>query len=82
MIQVIRCEYVHSVLEEYLAGELNADAQVAIETHIAACQDCQNELDFALEIDGILREMPKLEPPPEVFNHVAAYVQSQPKSTV
>ena len=25
--QTIRCEYVHSVLEEYLAGELNADAQ-------------------------------------------------------
>jgi hypothetical protein len=30
--QAIHCEYVHSVLEEYLAGELNADAQGAIET--------------------------------------------------
>ena len=52
--QTIRCEYVHSVLEEYLAGELNADAQTAIETHVAACQDCQNELDFALEVDEML----------------------------
>ena len=80
--QTIHCEYVHSVLEEYLAGELNADAQAAIETHIASCQGCQNELDFALEIDDILEEIPKLEPPSEVFNRVAAYVQSQSKSTV
>ena len=72
----------HSVLEEYLVGELNANAQVAIETHIASCQDCQNELDFALEIDDILKEIPKLEPPPEIFNQIAAYVQSHPKSTV
>ena len=82
MIQAIRCEYGHSVLEEYLASELNAHTQMAIETHIAACQDCQNELDFAREIGNILKEIPKLEPPPEVFNQVAAYVQSHPKSTV
>ena len=82
MTQLIRCEYVHSVLEEYLASELNADAQVAIKTHIATCQGCQNELDFAIKIDEILKEIPKLEPPLEVFNQVAAYVQSHPKSTV
>ncbi len=82
MIQAIRCEYVHSVLEVYLVDELNPDAQVAIETHLAGCQGCQNELDFALEIDDILKEIPKLEPPPEVFNQVAAYVQSHPKPTV
>ena len=81
MIQAIRCEYVHSVVEEYLTGELNADVQVAIETHITSCQDCQNELDLAREIDDILKEIPKLEPPPEIFYQVAAYVQSYPKCT-
>ena len=81
MIQAIPCAYVHSALEEYLASELNADTQVAIETHIAACQDCQNELDLAREIGNILKEIPKLETPPEVFDRVAAYVQSYPKST-
>lgn len=81
MIQAIHCEYVHSVLEEYLAGELNLNAQVAIETHIASCQGCQNELDLAHEIDDILKEMPKPEPPPRVFNQVATYVQSHPKLT-
>ena len=82
MIQAIRCEHVYSVVEECLAGELNAGAQVAIETHIASCQGCQNELDFALEIDDILEEISKPEPPPEVFNQVAAYAQSHPKPTV
>ncbi len=79
--QTIRCEYVHSVLEEYLTGELNADAQAAIETHVATCQNCQNELDFALEVSEALQELPKPEPPAEVFDQVAAYVQSHPKPT-
>ena len=77
--QAIHCEYVHSVLEEYLAGELNADAQAAIETHLAACQGCQNELNYALEVGEALQELPKPHPPPEVFDQVAAYVQSHPK---
>ena len=79
--QTMRCEQVHSVLEEYLAGELNADAQAAIETHLATCQDCQNELDFALEVSEALQELPKPQPPAEVFDQVAAYVQSHPKPT-
>ncbi len=79
--QTIRCEYVHSVLEEYLAGELNADAQAAIETHVATCPDCQNELDFALEVDEALQELPRPQPPAEVFDQVAAYVHSHPEPT-
>ena len=79
--QTMRCEQVHSVLEEYLAGELNADAQAAIETHLATCQDCQNELDFALELSEALQEVPKPEPPSDVFDHVAAYVRSHPQPT-
>lgn len=76
--QIIRCEYVHSVLEAYLAGELNTDTQAVIETHLATCQGCQNELDFALELSEALQELPKPQPPAEVFDQVAAYVQSHP----
>ena len=79
--QAIHCEYVHSVLEEYIAGELNPDAQAAIETHVATCQGCQNELDFALEVSDALQELPKPQPPPEIFDQVAAYVQSHPQPT-
>ena len=79
--QTIHCEYVHSVLEEYLAGELNADAQGTIETHLATCQSCQNELDFALEVGDALQELPRPQPPPDIFDQVAAYVQSHPTST-
>ena len=82
MTQMIRCEYVHSVLEEYLVNELNPDIQAAIETHLATCQPCQNELDFALEIGDTLKGMSKLQPPAEVLDQVAAYVCSQLKPTV
>ena len=79
--QTTRCEQVHSILEEYLAGELNADTQAAIETHLATCQDCQNELDFALEVGEALQELPRPQPPAEVFDQVAVYVQSHPNPT-
>ncbi len=81
MTQGIHCEDVHTVLEEYFVGELNADAQATAETHIATCQGCQNELNFALQIDDILKEMPKPAPPSEVFDQVEAYVQSHPNPT-
>lgn len=81
MTQVIRCEYVHAVLEEYLAGELTADTHAAVETHIAACQACQNELNLALEIGETLKEMSKPEPPAEIFDRIAAYVCLRLKST-
>lgn len=79
--QTIHCEYVHSVLEEYIAGELDADAQATIETHLATCQNCQNELDFALEISEAVQELPKPQPPAEVLDQVGAYVQSHPQPT-
>lgn len=79
--QVIRCENVHSILDEYLAGELDIETQEGIETHLIRCQHCQNEMDFALEIGEGLRELPKPQPPPEILNHVAAHVRSHPNPT-
>ena len=80
--QAIHCEDVHLILEECLAGELDIDTQAEIDTHLAVCQRCQNELDFALEIDHLLHDLPKPQPPPEIFDQVAAYVQSHPKPAV
>ncbi|MCZ6675658.1 MAG: zf-HC2 domain-containing protein [Candidatus Poribacteria bacterium] len=77
--QAIRCEEVHSILEEYLAGELDTGIQGAVETHLTACHHCQNEMDFARGIGDMLRELPKPQPPPEVFDRVATYVRSHPK---
>ncbi len=79
--QAICCGEVHPILEEYQAGELDAGMQARIEAHLAMCSHCQHEMNIALEIGDVLRALPKSQPPPEVFEHIAAYVRSHPKRT-
>jgi len=77
----IACENVQQVLEEYHAGELNAKETKAIEAHVSSCRHCQHEIALAQEIDAALTDLPKPEPPPELFAHVAAYVRAHPHAS-
>ena len=72
------CMEVQDTLEAYLADELDADTHAIVETHIASCPRCQDEIRFVEAIDEALHELPKPEPPPEIFNAVTAYVRAHP----
>ena len=81
MESTIGCKDMCRIVEEYLAGRLDANTQKAIDDHLVTCQACQDEVDIALEIFSVLQELPKQQPPPEVFANVLSYVQSHPKRT-
>ena len=72
------CMEFQDTLEAYLADELEADTHAIVEAHIASCPRCQDEIHFVEAIDEALHELPKPEPPPEIFNAVAAYVRAHP----
>ena len=72
------CMEIQDNLEAYLADELEADQHATIATHVASCPMCQNEVRFVQAISGALHELPKPEPPPEIFNAVEAYVRAYP----
>lgn len=72
------CMEVQDNLEVYLANELDADLHATIKTHVASCSMCQDEIRFAQAISGALHELPKPEPPPEIFDAVETYVRSHP----
>ena len=72
------CMEVQDTLEAYLADELDAKTHATIAAHIASCQRCQDEVDLAQTIDEALHELPRPEPPPEIFDAVAAYVRAHP----
>ena len=72
------CMEVQDNLEAYLAEELEADQHATIATHVASCPMCQDEVRFVQAISGALHELPKPEPPPEIFNAVSAYVRAHP----
>ena len=72
----LTCTEVQDTLEAYLDDELNADTSVAVAAHVASCSMCQHEVRFAQAIGAALHELPKPEPPPEIFNAVEAYVRA------
>ena len=72
------CTEVQDTLEAYLDNELDTDTHATVEAHIASCSMCQDEVRFIQAISGALHELPKPEPPPEIFNAVEAYVRAHP----
>ena len=76
--QVLTCTEVQDTLEAYLDDALDADMHAKVASHIGSCATCQDEVRFAQAIGGALRELPKPEPPPEIFDAVAAHVRTHP----
>lgn len=72
------CTETQDNLEAYLADELDADMHTTIAAHIASCVRCQDEIHFIQTINEALHELPRPEPPPEIFNAVEAYVRAHP----
>ena len=72
------CTEVQDTLEAYLHNELDSDTHATVAAHVASCSMCQDEIRFVQAISGALHELPKPEPPPEIFNAVAAHVRAQP----
>ena len=72
------CTEVQDTLEAYLDDELDTDTHATVAAHVASCSMCQDEVRFVQAISGALHELPKPEPPPEIFNAVEAYVRAHP----
>ena len=76
--QVLTCTEVQDTLEAYLDNALDADTSASIASHIGSCVTCQDEVRFVQAISGALHELPKPEPPPEIFDAVTAHVRAHP----
>ena len=76
--QDLTCTEVQDTLEAYLDDALDADMSAKVASHVGSCVTCQGEVGLAQAIRGALHELPKPEPPPEMFDAVAAYVRAHP----
>ena len=72
----LSCKEVQDTLEAYLDDELDANTSATVAAHVASCSLCQDEIRCAYAIRCALQELPKPEPPPEIFNAVEAYVRT------
>lgn len=76
--QDLTCTEVQDTLEAYLDEALDADMSAKVASHVGSCVTCQDEIRFAQAIRGALHELPKPEPPSEIFDAVAAHVRAHP----
>ena len=76
--QDLTCTEVQDTLEAYLDDALDADMSAKVASHVGSCVTCQNEVRLARAISGALHELPKPEPPSEMFDAVAAHVRAHP----
>ena len=78
--QDLTCTEVQDTLEAYLDDALEADMYAKVASHIGSCVTCQDEVRFAQAVSGVLHELPKPDPPPEIFDAVAAHVRAHPNT--
>ena len=62
-------------LSAYLDGELNPAEQTSIESHLADCASCRSERDAAGASRSLVRSLPVVEPPPDVFDLPAEVIE-------
>ena len=74
----LTCTEVQDTLEAYLDDALDADMYAKVASHVGSCATCQDEIRFVQAISGALHELPKPEPPPKIFDAVAAHVRAHP----
>lgn len=79
-LQSRTCEDYQSLLEEYIAGEMDIQMESAITSHITTCDGCQHELLMVQTIDAVLDDLPKPTSPPEILREVTTYVHENPES--
>ncbi len=55
-------EAIYVMMMDALDGELSADAQVELESHLRACPPCMREWQAMMTIDSLFRQTPMLSP--------------------
>jgi hypothetical protein len=72
----LKCRQAQQLLSAYLDGELAAAQAAALETHLAACSACRQELEALRALSESLGEiLRRVEPPADLLDRIMARVR-------
>lgn len=71
------CDIVLEHIEAFIDGELPPEEVVIVETHVAVCRSCAEELSFARELQHELHSFTTLECPDRVIEAVYRHIEQQ-----
>ncbi|HID57206.1 TPA: hypothetical protein EYP37_11800 [Candidatus Poribacteria bacterium] len=64
---MMRCRDVRGKLSEFLDGELDERTRDEIRRHLEICEECAREYDGILEAVSLVRNLPEIEPPKDMW---------------
>ncbi len=70
------CEQVRAQLSAYLDGEMSPVERLGVESHLAACQLCSDELTALERVVGLVAENGRRTPAPPPWEQVRAHVEA------
>ncbi len=77
-----RCLWTLDRIDPYLDGDLDREEIAKVESHLADCQDCREELALARAVAQELRTLPALECPPRVVEQAAAALGTDNRDSI
>ena len=79
----MKCSRCRELLSWYLSSDLQPGELGEIEKHLSTCKECLDELKLLKGTLALVRELPPLEPPPEICSQLLSQVEAWalPKET-
>lgn len=71
----IDCDRALIELYEFLDGELTAERQQRIQTHLHGCQHCFSSFDFEQELRLVVRARLQTDCPPTLVHRISALIE-------
>ena len=66
----LTCEHVRPLASDYIEGELNETLLAKVQRHLTWCDPCQAFVATLAKTVGLLRALPKEEPPPSLRQRI------------
>lgn len=76
----MNCEDIFEKTDEYLEGWLSEDECGEFEAHIAECESCRKNVEFAKKLNGVVSGMPSVEPPSDFLETLHKKIASDGKT--
>ncbi|MDH3685255.1 MAG: zf-HC2 domain-containing protein [Myxococcales bacterium] len=73
---------VRARLSPYLEGDLTSSEELRVAGHVAHCAECADELDALRNTVSLLRDLPRVDPPPEFTERLMARVAAEGAPTL
>lgn len=78
----MKCEVSHNYITDYAEGRIELPMRVVLESHLADCAACREELDNARELVELFRDLPRVDPPANFRAQVLERVSQRSPSRV